>query len=228
MMSVHEHNENAVAQAVVERIARGESVAYVTDAGTPGISDPGSILVRRVREAGLPVVPVPGPSALITALSAAGVDAAQFVFHGFLPAKAAARQKALAVAAALPYAMVYYEAPHRLVSTLRDMADAFGPAREVTIARELTKLFESWHRCPLGDAPGWVAQEPTRSKGELVLIISAEAERADPKLEAENDRTLALLLAELPLSRAVALAAEITGAAKNGLYQRALELKAVT
>jgi len=228
MMSVHEHNESAAAQAVVERLARGESVAYVTDAGTPGISDPGSILVRRVREAGLPVVPVPGPSALITALSAAGIDAAQFVFYGFLPAKAAARQKMLATAAAHPYAIVFYEAPHRLVSTLADMAHAFGPAREITIARELTKMFESWHRCPLGDAPGWVAQEATRSKGELVLILSGVAERADPKLEGDSERTLALLLAELPLSRAVALADEITGAAKNGLYQRALELKAVS
>jgi 16S rRNA (cytidine1402-2'-O)-methyltransferase len=228
MMSVHEHNESAASQAVVERLARGESVAYVTDAGTPGISDPGSILVRRVREAGFPVVPVPGPSALITALSAAGIDAAQFVFYGFLPAKAAARHKLLAAAAAQPYAMVFYEAPHRLVSTLADMAHAFGTVREVTIARELTKMFESWHRCTLGDAPGWVAQDPTRSKGELVLIVSGAAERVDTKLEAESDRTLALLLAELPLSRAVALAAQITGAAKNGLYQRALELKAVS
>jgi 16S rRNA (cytidine1402-2'-O)-methyltransferase len=223
MMALHEHNESAASGAVAERLARGEAVAYVTDAGTPGISDPGVVLVRRIREAGFAVVPVPGPSALTAALSAAGVDAAQFLFHGFLPAKASARQKALGAAAALPYACVFYEAPHRLQESLADMAAAFGPEREIVIARELTKLFESWHRCRLGDAAAWVGQDATRSKGELVLIVPAAERPADA--EAQAHRTLALLLEELPLSRAVALAAQITGAKKNDLYRHALELK---
>ena len=225
MIALHEHNESAAAGAVADRLARGEAVAYVTDAGTPGISDPGVVLVRRIREAGWPVVPVPGPSALTAALSAAGVDAAQFVFYGFAPAKASARQKTFAAAAQFPYAAVFYEAPHRLLETLADMATAFGPTREITIARELTKMFESWHRCALGDAAAWVAQDPARSKGELVLIVSGVAQRADAQAEAHAQRTLALLLAELPLSRAVALAAQITGASRNALYQYALELK---
>ncbi len=225
MIALHEHNESAAAGAVADRLARGEAVAYVTDAGTPGISDPGVVLVRRMREAGWPVVPVPGPSALTAALSAAGVDAAQFVFYGFAPAKPSARQKILAAAAQLPYAAVFYEAPHRLLETLADMATAFGPTREITIARELTKMFESWHRCALGDAAAWVAQDPARSKGELVLIVSSAAQRADAQAEAHAHRTLALLLEELPLSRAVALAAQITGASRNTLYQHALELK---
>ena len=225
MIALHEHNESAAAGAVADRLARGEAVAYVTDAGTPGISDPGVVLVRRMREAGWPVVPVPGPSALTAALSAAGVDAAQFVFYGFAPAKPSARQKTLAAAAQLPYAAVFYEAPHRLLETLADMVAAFGPTREITIARELTKIFESWHRCALGDAAAWVAQDAVRSKGELVLIVSGAAQRADAQAEAQAQRTLAVLLEELPLSRAVALAAQITGASRNTLYQYALELK---
>jgi 16S rRNA (cytidine1402-2'-O)-methyltransferase len=223
MIALHEHNEHEAAAAVAQRVGRGEAVAYVTDAGTPGISDPGAVLVRRIREAGLPVVPVPGPSALTAALSAAGVDAAHFVFYGFLPPKAGARQRALADLAQLPYVSVFYEAPHRLQETLADMTAAFGAERELVIARELTKMFESWHRCPLGEALAWVMQDPARNKGEFVLIVAASAPRADD--DAQAHRTLALLLEELPLSRAVALAAQITGAKKNALYQHALELK---
>jgi 16S rRNA (cytidine1402-2'-O)-methyltransferase len=223
MIALHEHNESAASGAVAERLARGEAVAYVTDAGTPGISDPGVVLVRRIREAGFAVVPVPGPSALTAALSAAGVDAAQFLFHGFLPAKAVARQKALSAAAALPCACVFYEAPHRLQESLIDMAAAFGPEREIVIARELTKLFESWHRCRLGEAAAWVGEDANRSKGELVLIVPAAERPADA--DAQAYRTLALLLEELPLSRAVALAAQITGVKKNDLYRHALEMK---
>lgn len=223
MIALHEHNEREAASAVADRLARGEAVAYVTDAGTPGISDPGAVLVRHIREAGLPVVPVPGPSALTAALSAAGVDAAHFLFYGFLPAKASARQAALAALVTLPYACVFYEAPHRLQETLADMTAAFGAQRELVIARELTKLFESWHRCPLGEAGAWVAQDPARNKGEFVLIVAGNDRPVDD--DAQAHRTLALLLEELPLSRAVALAAQITGAKKNALYQHALELK---
>jgi len=225
MIALHEHNESTGALAVTERLGRGEAVAYVTDAGTPGISDPGVLLVRRIREAGWPVVPVPGPSALITALSAAGVEAAQFVFYGFLPAKAGARQKTLAEAAQLAHTAVFYEAPHRLQETLADMAAAFGGEREITIARELTKMFESWHRCALGNAAAWVAEDPMRNKGEFVLIVAGAEQPAAAETEAQAKRTLALLLEELPLSRAVALASQITGARKNVLYQHALELK---
>lgn len=223
MIALHQHNEREAASAVADRLARGEAVAYVTDAGTPGISDPGAVLVRHIREARLPVVPVPGPSALTAALSAAGVDAAHFLFYGFLPAKASARQTALAAVAALPYASVFYEAPHRLQETLADMTAAFGGQRELVIARELTKVFESWHRCPLREAGAWIAQDPARNKGEFVLIVAGNDRPAND--DAQAHRTLALLLEELPLSRAVALAAQLTGAKKNALYQHALELK---
>jgi 16S rRNA (cytidine1402-2'-O)-methyltransferase len=225
MIAVHEHNESSGALSVAERLERGQAVAYVTDAGTPGISDPGVVLVRRIREAGWPVVPVPGASALTAALSAAGVEAAQFMFHGFLPPKTSARRKALAAVAQLPYTAVFYEAPHRLQETLVDMAAAFGAQREIVIARELTKMFESWHRCSLANAAAWIAEDPLRSKGEFVLIVPGAPERVGPDPAAEVKRTLALLLAELPLSRAVALAAQITGVRKNILYEAALELK---
>jgi 16S rRNA (cytidine1402-2'-O)-methyltransferase len=228
LIALHEHNETTAAGTVIEHIGRGEAVAYVTDAGTPGISDPGVRLVRAVREAGCPVVPIPGPSALTAALSAAGVDTSQFVFFGFLPTKAALRQKLLASAAELPWTSVFYEAPHRLAVSLADMVEAFGAQREIVMARELTKLFETWHRCALGQARAWVEADPNRSKGELVLIVSPPERVTETKAEAHAERVLELLLAELPLSRAVALAAQITHASKNALYQRALELKAAS
>ena len=223
MIALHEHNESTGALAVAERLGRGEAVAYVTDAGTPGISDPGVLLVRRIREAGWPVVPVPGPSALITALSAAGVEAAQFVFYGFLPAKAGARQKTLAEAAQLAHTAVFYEAPHRLQETLADMAAAFGGEREITIARELTKMFEEVRRASLTElAAHYAAQAEVR--GEIVLVIAPPGEAAAPPGEA-LDAALRQAMAGASVKDAAAEIAARFGLKRRDVYARALELK---
>lgn len=224
LIALHEHNEDHAAAAVVRLLTEGKSVAYVTDAGTPAISDPGSLLVARVREAGLRVIPVPGPSAVTAALSAAGMSAPQFLFCGFLPSKAGARRDALAAMSVLPYTLVFYEAPHRVLDSLEDMALTLGPGRVVVIAREITKMFESFHRCTLGDAPGWLNEDANRLKGEFVLIVQGAVATADESAE-EIQRVLEILLRELPLKQAVQLAAEITGAKRNALYASALELK---
>jgi 16S rRNA (cytidine1402-2'-O)-methyltransferase len=225
-IALHEHNEEHAAAGIIRLLAEGKSVAYVTDAGTPAISDPGALLVSRVRAAGLRVVPVPGPSAVTAALSAAGVSAAQFLFYGFLPSKAAARRDALASLSALQHALVFYEAPHRLLDSLGDMALSLGRDRVVVIAREITKMFESFHRCTLGDAPAWLNEDANRLKGEFVLIVQGAATMADESAE-QTERVLEILLREVPLKQAVLLAAEITGAKRNALYARALELKKV-
>ena len=224
LISLHEHNEERSAAGVIRMLNEGQAVAYVTDAGTPAISDPGALLVSQVREAGLRVVPIPGPSAVTAALSAAGVGAAQFLFYGFLPSKAGARREALAGLAALPHALVFYEAPHRVLETLEDMVQVLGAERSIVIAREITKLFESFHRCALGEASAWLSADTNRLKGEFVLIVEGAALPRDQAVE-EAERILRILLAELPLKQAVQLAAEITGAKRNALYDRALELK---
>ena len=224
LLALHEHNEEQGALGIVKLLAEGKSVAYVTDAGTPAISDPGTLLVARVREAGLRVIPIPGPSAVTAALSAAGVSAAQFLFYGFLPSKAGARREVLADLSALTSALVFYEAPHRVLETLEDMVQACGSERRLVIAREITKMFESFHRCALGEAAGWLGEDANRLKGEFVLIVDGAPELHDAAA-AESDRVLQILLGELPLKQAVQLATEITGAKRNALYQRALELK---
>jgi 16S rRNA (cytidine1402-2'-O)-methyltransferase len=227
LIALHQHNEAASADGIVQLLSEGRSVACVTDAGTPGISDPGALLVRRVSDAGHRVIPVPGPSALIAALSAAGISAPHFLFYGFLPSKSSARRDALAGLAQLKFALVFYEAPHRVAETLHDMADAFGQNRELVIARELTKVFESIHRCRLGSAADWIAQDPNRSRGEFVLIVEGAQEDVDTE-SAHAERVLEILLRSLPVSQAAAIAAEITGRKKNALYERALALKNAT
>jgi len=224
LIPLHEHNEERSAAGIIRMLNEGQAVAYVTDAGTPAISDPGALLVSHVREAGLRVVPIPGPSALTAALSAAGVGAAQFLFYGFLPSKAGARRDALAGLAALPYALVFYEAPHRVLETLEDMVQVLGAERSLVIAREITKLFETFHRCALGEASAWLSEDANRLKGEFVLIVGGAALPRDQAVE-EAERILRILLGELPLKQAVQLAAEITGAKRNTLYDRALALK---
>jgi 16S rRNA (cytidine1402-2'-O)-methyltransferase len=224
LLALHEHNEETGAAGIVALLAEGKSVAYVTDAGTPAISDPGALLVSHVREAGFRVIPVPGPSALIAALSAAGIGAPHFLFYGFLPGKAGARRAALAALTSLPHALVFYEAPHRVLETVEDMALCLGPQRTVTIARELTKLFESFHRCSLAEAPPWLQADANRLKGEFVLIVDGAVAAPDEGAE-QSRRVLEILLRELPLKQAVQLAAEITGAKRNALYERALQLK---
>jgi 16S rRNA (cytidine1402-2'-O)-methyltransferase len=197
----------------------------VSDAGTPAVSDPGAALVRSVADAGYPVVPVPGPSAVIAALSASGIAAPQWLFCGFLPAAAPARRAALERVRDLPAALVFYEAPHRIAAAVDALAAVLDPEREIVVARELTKRFETIHRCRLGEASAWIAADPDRARGEFVLVLAspvAAVKEGDD--DAALDRTLGVLLGELPLAQAVRLAVKLTGAPRNRLYRRALTL----
>lgn len=223
LVALHEHNEQAAAGGLIRLLEEGRQVALITDAGTPAVSDPGARAVARVQEAGFPVVPVPGPSAAIAALSASGLTDAHFHFHGFLPVKSAARRAAIDSLRAIPAALVFYEAPHRIAETVADLAAVLEPERQLVIARELTKLFEQIVRLPLAEAPAWLAADPNRGRGEFVLLVSGPPPAAG--LDRAAERVLKLLLAELPVKTAARLAAEITGAPKNQLYERALALK---
>jgi 16S rRNA (cytidine1402-2'-O)-methyltransferase len=224
LIALHEHNERRAAERIIGEVKAGSSVALTTDAGTPAISDPGARLVAAAREAGLAVVPVPGPNAAITALSASGFVQPQFLFYGFLPSKRAERRAVLDSLRRIPYLLVLYEAPHRVVETLEDLAALFGEGRRIAVARELTKLFESIHVCELGAASSWIGAEPNRSKGEFVLIVEgAESERDDALADAR--RTLEILLEELPVKQAAQMASRITGVRRNELYRLALQLK---
>ena len=223
MLPAHQHNEEAAAGRIIERLAEGESVALVSDAGTPAVSDPGARIVARVRAAGYKVIPLPGPSAVVTALSAAGCQAPHFLFYGFLPPKAGQRREALGELAELPYALVFYEAPHRVLDTVADLAAVFGGERTLVVARELTKLFETVHALPLGEALAWFEADPNRQRGEFVLIVDGPV--AAPAA-GEGERVLKVLLADgLSVKQAAKLAAAITGESKNDLYQRALALR---
>jgi 16S rRNA (cytidine1402-2'-O)-methyltransferase len=223
LLAVHEHNEQAAAARLIELLQAGKNVALISDAGTPGISDPGARATAAVRAAGCRVAPLPGPNAAITALSAAGLGDAHFHFVGFLPAKPGARRSAIAALKPIDATLVFYEAPHRVAETVADLAELLEPERELVVARELTKLFEQIERMPLAAAPAWLAADENRRRGEFVLLVSAPPPRTG--LDAESERILALLLAELPVKQAAKLAAAITGQPKNGLYQRALQLK---
>jgi 16S rRNA (cytidine1402-2'-O)-methyltransferase len=224
LIPVHEHNEKRVVKQVLALLAGGRSLALACDAGTPAISDPGALLVAAVRSAGFPVAPVPGPNAAVAALSASGLVAPHFLFYGFLPERAVARRRALACLAGLPFALVFYEAPHRVEESVADLHAALGGHRRIVFARELTKLFETLHLCTLAEAETWLAADPNRRRGEFVLLVEGADGTAD-RNAGSAQRALAALLAELPLKQAVRLAAKITGARKNELYQLALELK---
>lgn len=216
LTSVREHNEQVGAARLIERIRAGEAVAYVTDAGTPAVSDPGSVLVAAVREVGLPVIPVPGVSALTAALSVSGLARGMWLFVGFLPPRQKARQQVLAGLAALPAALVVYEAPHRIRDTLADLAAVLGADRRLFIARELTKQFEELASLTLGEAAAWLDADPYREKGEFVLVVEGAASSHAPAAEAEN--VLQVLASELPASQAARLAAKLTGRKKSELY----------
>ena len=223
LLAVHQHNEAQAAQAVIERLRRGERVAYASDAGTPAVSDPGARLVAAVREAGLRIVPLPGASSVTAVLSVAGAmgDDPAFVFAGFLPAKAGERESAVGRLAQETRAVVLLEAPHRIEALARSLA-ALGQ-RPVTVGRELTKQFEEVATLACAELPAWLAADAQRTRGEFALVLHAapQAPQADDGL-----RVLALLLQELPVKSAVKLAAEITGGSRNELYQSALALKA--
>jgi 16S rRNA (cytidine1402-2'-O)-methyltransferase len=225
MLSLHAHNERRRAAEIVALLGAGKSVALVSDAGTPAVSDPGAELVHAVAEAGYAVVPVPGPSAVIAALSASGIAAPQWLFCGFLPAAATARRAALTRLSDYPGAIVFYEAPHRIAATLDALVAILGPERGLVVAREMTKRFETIHRCRLGEAPPWLAADPDRARGEFVLIVDAPAAAMQAGDNADaHDRMLNALLAELPVAQAVRLAVKLTGAPRNRLYERALRL----
>ena len=225
LIAVHEHNEQKSAQILLERLRAGESIALVTDAGTPGISDPGAIVVDVLREAGVSVVPVPGASAVVAALSASGITANGFMFQGFLPASGSQRRKVLEGLKAYVSTLVFYEAPHRIIECVVDLATVLGPERRITIAREITKTFETFHRCALQDAKMWLENDPNQQRGEFVLMVEAAALVEQADISEDVGRILRLLLADLPLKQAVKLATEITGVKKNILYEYALKLK---
>src|SRR5574343_28757 len=209
LAAVHEHNERSAAEGVVAALAYGKHVALITDAGTPAVSDPGAKVVRAVQDAGYPLIPVPGACAAVTALSASGLLDQGFQFVGFLPVKSAARREAIRSVQAYAGASVFYEAPHRIVDMLADLAAVLEPEREVVVARELTKRFEQIARMPLAEVNAWLAADSDRQRGEFVVLISGAPPREGR--DAESERVLRLLLAELPLKSAAKLAAEITG-----------------
>jgi len=223
LISVREHNEQAGALKIIDALRAGHPVALVTDAGTPAVSDPGARVVAAVRAAGLNVVPIPGASAVVAALSASGFNTPHFLFYGFLPAKGGERRTALQSLLAFPYTLVFYEAPHRVADTVADLATVFGGEREIVFARELTKTFEEIHICLLSEAAAWIAADANRERGEYVLIVSAAAEQE--KSAIETQRVLEVLLSELPVKQAAKLAAQITGEKKNQLYELALKLR---
>ena len=224
LLAAHQHNEEAAAQQVIARLADGESVALVSDAGTPAVSDPGARLVARVRQAGYRVVPLPGPCAAVTALSASGLAEPHFLFYGFLPSRARQRDDALRELVSLPYALVFYEAPHRIVDTVAALAAVFGAERTLVIARELTKVFETVHSCALGEASDWLQADANRQRGEFVLLVSGAPVVGN---DSEGERVLRLLLdAGLPVKQAATLGQAITGVGKNALYELALTIKA--
>ena len=223
MLSLHEHNERHKIDSLLSRLAAGESLALISDAGTPLISDPGYHLVQHCHQQGIAVVPIPGPSAVITALSASGLPTDRFSFEGFLPSRSGARTTRLQGLVNDPRTLVFYESPHRIVDSLRDMVAVFGAPRVVVLARELSKTFETIRYSTLGELLSWVESDPNQQKGEIVLLLHG-ADEPDPKaVDPEASRVAALLAEELPVKQAAALAAKITGAKKNALYKWLLE-----
>ncbi|HYA19370.1 MAG TPA: 16S rRNA (cytidine(1402)-2'-O)-methyltransferase [Burkholderiales bacterium] len=222
-MVLREHTEKRIAEKIVALLQQGKSVALVSDAGTPGISDPGAIAVSRVRQAGYRVVPVPGANAAVSALSVSGTQALHFLYYGFLPSKASARRRELENLKSLPFLLIFYEAPHRILESIADMQAVFGGERGVTIARELTKLFEDIYSGTLDTSLEWLGQDKDRQKGEFVVLVSG----AGARNATLNDvtRLLTILLHELPLKQAVKLASQISGANRKTLYAAALQIK---
>ena len=223
LMAVHQHNERGAAEKIIALLQAGKSVAFVTDAGTPAVSDPGALLVQAVLAAGLRAIPIPGANAAISALSASGLAAPHFLFYGFLPSKSAARRTALEPLLSQTGTLVFYEAPHRIVECVADLCSVLGGERQIVLAREITKLFETIHACPLCDAEAWLKADSNQQRGEFVILVSG----AEPQqgLPADARHLLEALLEELPLKQAVQLATKISGANRNELYQLALQMK---
>jgi len=223
MLSLHEHNEQQRTQTLLTRLQAGESVALVSDAGTPLISDPGYNLVKVVRSADIKIVPIPGPCALISALSVSGLATDKFVFEGFLPGKSSGRRARLEGLKDEHRTLIFYESPHRILACLEDIETVMGPEREVVVARELTKTFETLHSASVADTRAWVAEDQNQQRGEIVLLLAGA-----PVVERQgedDERVLRVLMEELPLKQAASLAARICGAKRNDIYQKALEIK---
>lgn len=221
LLSLHEHNEQERVDALIARLRGGESMALISDAGTPLISDPGYRLVAAVHEAGIPVLAVPGPSAVTAALSVSGQATDRFVFEGYLPARAAARRRRLTELAAEPRTLVFYETPHRLAATLEDMCEVFTPARQATLVKELSKQFEQSVRGPLSALGEWLAADPKRGQGEFVIVVAGNPE---PPAADDPRPLLKSLLRHVPVKTAAAIAAEVSTCPRNKLYKMALEM----
>ncbi|HEY8023288.1 MAG TPA: 16S rRNA (cytidine(1402)-2'-O)-methyltransferase [Burkholderiaceae bacterium] len=225
LIAAHQHNEREVAQKLIARLQAGERIALVSDAGTPGVSDPGARIVDAVRLAGLRIVPLPGASAAIGALSASGLVQDQFHFVGFLPSKPKQRENALSKLTSSAATLVFYEAPHRIEETIASLMQVFEGTRSVVFAREISKLFEEIHRCPLSESQTWLAADPHRHKGEYVIVLEGAPDAGDDD-QLEADRVLNILLDSCSVKQAATLAAELTGQKKNALYERALQISA--
>jgi 16S rRNA (cytidine1402-2'-O)-methyltransferase len=228
VVSIHDYNERAKTPQLLEMLRAGKSIALVSDAGTPLLSDPGFHLVRAARAANVTIVPIPGPCAAIAALSVAGLPTDRFAFEGFPPPRAAARRAALATLRTEPRTMVFYESSHRIVESLSDMADVFGADRPAALAREITKRFETIRDGTLTDLHTYLVEDENERLGEFVVLIAGAREGAGDDAITESDRVLGLLLEEVPLKEAVKLAARLTGGHKNELYDRALSIKAAS
>lgn len=218
LIALHDHNERDAVDAIVRRMEAGDSVALISDAGTPLISDPGFRLVRAARAAGIRCIPVPGACAAIAALSVAGLPSDRFVFEGFLPPKAAARRSRLQELGGDARTLIFYESSHRVAESLADMRDIFGATREAVLARELTKMFETVLGEPLAELAARVAADPDQQRGECVILVAGRGEEADAKL-VEGRRIFAILREELPPAKAAKMAAAITGAPRKLLYE---------
>ncbi len=225
-LALHAHNERSATERLLEALREGQRVALVSDAGTPALSDPGALLVAAAHREGIRVVPIPGPSAALAAYSASGYVAERVLFAGFLPAARAARRKALAELD-VAWPVIFFEAPHRVLEAAQDLLERYGAAREIVVARELTKLYEEIARMPLAEARAWLLAEGHRQQGEFVLVIgpaSPEAAGDATHSLAEGERVLGILLEELAPSDAARLAARISGAPRKALYDKALRL----
>ncbi len=224
-IAFHEHNEQKAHKELLEFINQGNSVALISDAGTPLISDPGYILVQQAIAAGIKVIPIPGPSAVISALCVSGLASAKFNFYGFLPAKSLARIAVLESVIELEATTIFYESPHRIVACLENMLQVFAPTRQVCLARELTKTFETIHTDEIQRLCDWVKADENQQKGEIVLLVSGHKVKNTQEISAVDIDVLSLLLSELSVKKAASLTAKITGAPKNALYTQALHLK---
>lgn len=221
-IAYHDHSDEQRTQQLIQRLQAGENVALISDAGTPLVSDPGYRLVRAARQQGITVVPIPGACALIAALSAAGLPSDRFTFEGFLPAKQTARRAVLQSLQRETRTLIFYEAPHRVLESVQDMVEVFGAERELVMARELTKTFETIKTAPAAELAQWIAADTNQERGEIVLLVHGAPKRDDAGLDAEAERVMRILLEDLPLKQAAGLGAKLTGLKKNFLYQWAL------